>query len=360
MTNPDLKTTLVFDWGDTLMRVFPEYNGAMVGWPEVAGMPGAVEALTRLHEEYALFVATNAAHSSADEISAALQRVGLDGFFEDIFTSQKLDGFRKPDTAYFQAIEHCLGKPAASLVMIGDDYGVDVLGAYRVGWQTLWFNPDCAACPGLTPLHNGEIYHMGDLPEVLEDLSLPGWNTCLSWMLEQTTSHNLVQHVQTVAAAAYQIAIWLRAAGEKVKPILAQRGGLLHDLAKLSSKTGVPAEENHGERAARLLYSYNQPELAEIARRHLLFSIGDSQSRPETWEQISVYFADKLVEGATLVSLARRLEALQERYPRDKDRIQQAIPALENLQAEICNHLGMSPSELISNLRAVLFSGKVD
>ena len=323
-------------------------------------MPGAVEALTRLYKEYTLFVATNAAHSSADEVRAALQRVGLGDLFEDIFTSQKLDGFRKPEPAYFQTIERCLGKPAASLVMIGDDYTVDVLGAYRVGWQTLWFNPDCVACPGLTPLHNGEIYHLGDLPEVLEDLSLPGWNTCLSWMLEQTASHNLLQHVQTVAATAYQIAIWLRAAGEKVKPILAHRGGLLHDLAKLSSTSGVPAEENHGERAARLLYLYNQPELAEIARRHLLFSIEDRQSRPETWEQISVYFADKLVEGATLVSLARRLEALQGRYPSHKERIQQAIPTLEHMQAEICRHLGMSPSELISNLRAVLYSGRVD
>jgi putative hydrolase of the HAD superfamily len=113
MTNPDLKTTLVFDWGDTLMRVFSEYNGAMVDWPEVAVMPGAVEALTRLHEEYALFVATNAAQSSADEVRAALQRVGLGGFFKDIFTSQKLDGFRKPEPAYFQTIERCLGKPAA-------------------------------------------------------------------------------------------------------------------------------------------------------------------------------------------------------------------------------------------------------
>ena len=120
------------------------------------------------------YVATNAAHSSAVEVRAALRRVGLDGFFEDIFTSQKLDGFRKPETAYFQGIERSLGKPAASLVMIGDDFNVDVLGAYRAGWQSLWFNPACTACTGLTPVHNGEIYHMDDLPEVLRDLVAAG------------------------------------------------------------------------------------------------------------------------------------------------------------------------------------------
>ena len=342
------------------MRVFPEYNGAMAIWPEVAALPGVGEALSRLQADYTLFVATNAAHSSAAEVGAALRRIGLDSFFEDIFTSEKLDGFRKPEMTYFQGIERCLAKPAAVLVMIGDDYNVDVLGAYRAGWQSLWFNPACTACIGLTPVHNGEIYTMNDLPEVLGDLSLPGWNTCLSWMLDQGASHNFLQHVQTVAAAAYQIAIWLRAVGEKVKPILAQRGGLLHDLDKISVAKDISSGENHGERAARWLSVLNQPELAEIARRHPLFSVEDSRSRPETWEQIAVYFADKLVEGNTFVGLAPRLEALQVRYSHHKERIQRTIPALENMQAEICRHLGLSPSELMVNLNSVLLSGKAD
>ena len=36
------------------MRVFPEYNGAMADWPEVAAVPGVREALGRLQANYAL------------------------------------------------------------------------------------------------------------------------------------------------------------------------------------------------------------------------------------------------------------------------------------------------------------------
>ena len=128
-----------------------------------------------------------------------------------------------------------------------------------------------------------------------------------------------------------------------MKPILAQRGGLLHDLDKISVAMDTSSGEQHGERAARWLSAYDQPELAEIARRHVLFSVEDSRSRPETWEQIAVYFADKLVEGSTFVGLAPRLEALQGRYSHHKERIQQTIPALEDMQAEICRHLGYLP-----------------
>jgi putative hydrolase of the HAD superfamily len=34
---------LLFDWGDTLMRVFPEYVGPMAAWPKVEAMPHAEE-----------------------------------------------------------------------------------------------------------------------------------------------------------------------------------------------------------------------------------------------------------------------------------------------------------------------------
>ncbi len=34
---------ILFDWGDTLMRVFPEYDGPMYAWPRVEAVEGTAE-----------------------------------------------------------------------------------------------------------------------------------------------------------------------------------------------------------------------------------------------------------------------------------------------------------------------------
>ena len=63
-------TTLVFDWGNTLMKELP-FPGAMVDWPVVGTVPGAEQALRTLKGSYQLVVASNATMSSAAQIEAA-------------------------------------------------------------------------------------------------------------------------------------------------------------------------------------------------------------------------------------------------------------------------------------------------
>jgi hypothetical protein len=58
MTLPPEITTLMFDWGDTLMSMDEPYEGPMVTWPVVRTVPGAVEALAALHGRFRLVVGT--------------------------------------------------------------------------------------------------------------------------------------------------------------------------------------------------------------------------------------------------------------------------------------------------------------
>ena len=81
---------LLFDWGDTLIRVFPQYPGPMSTWPRVEAMPQAVEVLASLQPASTLCLATNAADSTEVEIRAALARVGLDACLERIFAIARL------------------------------------------------------------------------------------------------------------------------------------------------------------------------------------------------------------------------------------------------------------------------------
>ena len=341
-------TTIVIDWGDTLLREFPQYTGPMSTWPEVEALPGAAQALAELKDDYKMVVATNAVDSSSRQVRQALARAGLDHFFSAIFTAHEL-GARKPALAFFHALQSVLHQEPRQLVMIGDSYRDDILGAQLAGWTTVWFNPSGKASPGLLPLQDLEITRWQDLPSALASPRLPGYATCLSWLQKQEVPYNLLEHVQGVAAAAYQMAVWLRAAWQEVDPLLAHRGGLLHDLAKLKAAN---RRISHGELAGLMLKDRGYPQLAEIAQRHMLFSLIEPDTQPLTWEQKLVYFADKLIERGRLASLEERIAGLRQRYPQDSQRISAILPVLKALEEEICTAAGFPPSELLQRLKA--------
>lgn len=345
-------STLIFDWGDTLMINYPGQAGPMADWPQVSAVEGVEDALEKLRDNYQLVLATNAPDSRSHQVRKALARVGLDGYFNAIFTAAEL-GARKPHQAFFQAVQSVLGKPAGQLLMLGDDYRVDILGAKSAGWQAAWYNPRSQAAPGLLPLHDVDLISWECLKPALEAPPLPGYAQCIAWLLSRPFSANLLAHVHAVASAAYLLALWLRSAGLPVCPLLTHRGGLLHDLAKLEALQR-PAEHRigHGELAARILTDIGQPALAEIARRHPLFAIDRPDTAPRTWEQKLVYLADKLVEGSRLEGLEERVDSLRRRYPLDDSRIAATLPALLAMRDEICAAAGLSTAEFEGQLKS--------
>ncbi len=354
---PGTPHALAFDWGNTLMRVFPEYQGAMVDWPQVAAVDGAAEALRPLSGRFRLYVATNAVDSSADQVKAALDRAGLGDFFEQVFTMHEL-GSRKPHPDFFTNLAAKIGERPADCVMIGDDLKADVLGPQLAGWQSVWYNPTNQAAAGLVPLHDGDIDQLAGLPGVVDRLGLPRIETCLTWLQQHGTALNLIQHQLSVGAVAYLMALWMRANGTQVDPLLAQRGGLLHDIGKI-----MPQKEgerfDHGEAGARALETLGQPVLAETTRRHMLFGLSNPDRAPLTWEQKLVYFADKLVERSRLVTVQERIRLLTERYNMDPHKLEVTMPALLDLQEELCRRAGVPVDELVPRLEIALFKNQI-
>ncbi len=93
-----------------------------------------MERLTALHEEWILALATNAADSDEQDIRAALRRVDLDRWLDKIYCFKKI-GFRKPSPEFFAYILEDLGLPREQVIMVGDDYVADVLGARQCGLE---------------------------------------------------------------------------------------------------------------------------------------------------------------------------------------------------------------------------------
>jgi FMN phosphatase YigB (HAD superfamily) len=161
---------VIFDWGDTVMRDFPQYAGPMIDWPEVAAMPGITEALRALAEDYQLVLATNAAASGADKARAALARVRLNGYFTHVLTARELH-VSKPDPGFFERVLEVCGSVPHRAVMVGDNFRTDIVGAKLASLRAIWYNRRAEAPPADVPITpDATIRDLGDLPAAIHRL----------------------------------------------------------------------------------------------------------------------------------------------------------------------------------------------
>jgi putative hydrolase of the HAD superfamily len=121
------------------MRAFPEEVGPMLSWSRVESLPHAVEVLTALSAFCTICLATNAGDSDEGQIRAALAMVGLDRLVDRVYCFRRV-GYKKPSPEFFQHVLADLGVSPDAVVMVGDDFEGDVLGALRCGIQAIWLN----------------------------------------------------------------------------------------------------------------------------------------------------------------------------------------------------------------------------
>jgi len=162
----DCARAVLFDWGDTLMQVFPESIGPMIEWPVVALMPGAAEALKQLHASWTIVLATNARDSQETEIRAALDRVGISTWIDEIYC-YKRTGILKPDPAFFAFIGEELGLLPDRMVMVGDSLENDVIGAETAGLHAVWYQQG-AGVENIASRRG--VKNLQDLPLMLESI----------------------------------------------------------------------------------------------------------------------------------------------------------------------------------------------
>lgn len=156
---------LLLDWGDTVMRVLPEYEGPMFAWPRVEVVDGIRETLTELRPDWTIALATNAADSEEHEIWSALARVGLDELIDRVYCFRAV-GHRKSAPAYFQHVLADLGVDPDDAVMVGDVFEADVVSANRCGIRAIWFHE--SATERTTGTFHRTIHDLLELPEALE------------------------------------------------------------------------------------------------------------------------------------------------------------------------------------------------
>lgn len=137
---PKIKT-IVFDWGDTLMKDFSEYEGPMADWEYVEIVDGVSKSLHIVSQSYICCVASNAGASNSELLGMALKRVDIQQYFQYLFTSREL-GFSKPSLDFFSKIVQTLGFTPQECIMVGNDYNKDIIPAKKIGMQTIFFSQE--------------------------------------------------------------------------------------------------------------------------------------------------------------------------------------------------------------------------
>ena len=132
--------TVLFDWGDTIMRDHPEITTPMVEWETIEVIDGITDVLAYLHSSgRRIILATSAAISDKSQIRRALARGGLDKYFSRIYCF-KNTGLSK-GVEFYRHILNDLQIPASDVLMVGDGFEKDVQVPNRLGIFALWFNP---------------------------------------------------------------------------------------------------------------------------------------------------------------------------------------------------------------------------
>jgi|WetSurMetagenome_2_1015567.scaffolds.fasta_scaffold316087_2 putative hydrolase of the HAD superfamily len=106
---------------------------------------------------------TNAA--DAANIHAMLERHALAEYFQPVVISG-VARFRKPEAKLFHSILDAWQIPAHSVVMVGDQLGMDILGANGVGMRSIWLRTEEHA--PANRIHRGKIFPDAEAETVAE------------------------------------------------------------------------------------------------------------------------------------------------------------------------------------------------
>jgi len=175
-------------------------------------------------------------------------------------------------------------------------------------------------------------------------MAMPTRQDCLQ-LLEKNVPDKVKQHSLMVNKVAMDLANRFRKKGVNIDLDLVDRASLLHDIAKISSSNVI--NNDHAIKGYIMLKDREGYELiAEVIKKHEVKSIIDPETRPITWEEKIVFYADKRVIHDKKVPLAERIAYLKQKYPSHIEIITRAEPLIYEMEREIFEIIGESPDSL--------------
>jgi len=205
--------------------------------------------------------------------------------------------------------------------------------------------------------------------------NLPTRRQCFSIIKEYNVPAHILKHSLAVAKLAVFLAERLKEKGADVDIDLVDRACLLHDIVRVcdfkeldydrfeyaiteqdKAKWKQIREKYRGighEDAAYEILRGKYPVLALTIKKHRYMAMLDEKTRPSTWEEKLVYYADMRVMHDKIVPLKTRLREGHKRNAhlhgskaQSKINTAKVDPLIYRLEEEIFDRAGLNPLEV--------------
>jgi putative hydrolase of the HAD superfamily len=100
--------------------------------------PGAQNILELVYNDYSLGLITN---GPKDVQNHEIDQLNIRHYFSNIFIEGE-QGIGKPEKIVFQRARNAVGLQSNEILMIGNNYGHDILPAIEIGWKTVFIQPE--------------------------------------------------------------------------------------------------------------------------------------------------------------------------------------------------------------------------
>ena len=138
---------------------------------------------------------------------------------------------------------------------------------------------------------------------------IPTKDECFKILHDNKVPDNIIAHSKAVCDFAIKVADLLEDKGININKDLVVASALLHDIKKINSN-------DHLVEGYELIKSLGFPEVAVIVKKHGLVHVGKEEFTPNTWEEKTVFYADKRIKNDKIVSVDERFEYIKQRYKR--------------------------------------------
>ena len=167
---------------------------------------------------------------------------------------------------------------------------------------------------------------------------------CMGLLKKYEMPDNVLAHSIMVNKVAVFLAEKLAEKDVEIYIPLVDTASLLHDIGKIKEIKGE--EESHVSAGYEILQKENLISQAIICRKHGSLSPLNPITKPKTWEEKVVFYADKRVLHDRIVSIQERLEDANKRYPKHAKEERKAFLFVEEVEKEIFDRIGIKPEDL--------------
>ncbi|MFH7321078.1 HD domain-containing protein [Desulfurivibrio sp. D14AmB] len=175
-------------------------------------------------------------------------------------------------------------------------------------------------------------------------MAIPTPEDCRLLMERYRMPEHIRAHSLLVGRVAEVLASALRDRGEPIRVELALAGGLLHDIAKALC---LEEDCNHARMGQEICRRHGYDEVGPLVAEHVFLSSTGNGRRNE---REIVYYADKRVCHASIVTLEERRDDIIRRYaqgdPRRREQIRHNFQICKRLEARLFAGLNLTPPDL--------------